>query len=67
MEPYNRFLSSYTKTGGYKKSEDGEFPATGGPPYILLTPESCDYLLMFVWLSTRSRDGLLMMEQTINY
>ena len=27
---------------GYKKSEDGEFLATGGPPYILLTPESCD-------------------------
>ena len=29
MEPYNRFLSKCTKTGGYKKSEDGEFPATG--------------------------------------
>ena len=42
MEPYNRFLSKCTKTGGYKKSEDGEFPATGGPPYTLLTPESCD-------------------------
>ena len=42
MEPYNRFLSSCTKTGEYKKSEDGEFLATGGPPYILLTPESCD-------------------------
>ena len=42
MEPYNRFLSKCTKTGGYEKSEDGEFPATGGPPYILLTPESCD-------------------------
>ena len=25
-----------------KRSEDGEFLATGGPPYILLTPESCD-------------------------
>ena len=34
MEPYNRFLSIGIKTGGYKKSEDGEFPATGGPPYI---------------------------------
>ena len=33
----NRFLSSCTKTGGYKKSEDGEFLATGGPPY---TPHS---------------------------
>ena len=43
MEPYNRFLSRFTKTGGYKKSEDGEFPAAGGPPYILLTPESCDF------------------------
>ena len=43
MEPYNRFLSNCNKTGGYKKSEDGEFPATGGPPYILLTPESCDF------------------------
>ena len=32
LEPYNRFLSKYTKTGGYEKSEDGEFPATGGPP-----------------------------------
>ena len=42
MEPYNSFLSCLTKTGGYKKSEDGEFLATGGPPYILLTPESCD-------------------------
>ena len=42
MESYNRFLSKCTKTGGYEKSEDGEFPATGGPPYILLTPESCD-------------------------
>ena len=42
MEPYNRFPSRSTKTGGYEKSEDGEFPATGGPPYILLTPESCD-------------------------
>ena len=30
MEPYNRFLSSHTKIGGYKKSEDGEFLATGG-------------------------------------
>ena len=36
------FLVVCTKTGGYEKSEDGEFPATGGPPYILLTPESCD-------------------------
>ena len=42
MEPYDRFLSRCTNTGGYKKSEDGEFLATGGPPYILLTPESCD-------------------------
>ena len=42
MELYNRFLSRCTKTGGYKKSEDGEFLATGGSPYILLTPESCD-------------------------
>ena len=41
MEPYNRFLSKCTKTEGYKKSEDGEILATGGPPYILLTPESC--------------------------
>ena len=46
MEPYNRFLSSCTKTAGYEKSEDGEFPATGGPPYILLTPESCDSYMM---------------------
>ena len=51
MEPYNRFLSSCTKTGGYKKSEDGEFlttggPPTEGPPYILLTPESCDSYMM---------------------
>ena len=30
MEPYSRFLSSITKTGGYEKSEDGDFPATGG-------------------------------------
>ena len=35
MEPYNRFLSRCTKTGGYKKSEDGEFPATGGPPVVI--------------------------------
>ena len=41
IEPHNRFLSRCTKTGGYKKSEDGEFPATEGP-HILLTPESCD-------------------------
>ena len=41
MKPYNGFLSKCTKTGGYK-SEDGEFLATGGPPYILLTSESCD-------------------------
>ena len=34
MEPYNRFLSSCTKTGGYEKSEDGEFPPTEGSPYI---------------------------------
>ena len=42
MEPYNGFLIKCTKTGGYKKSEDEELPATGGSPYILLTPESCD-------------------------
>ena len=42
MEPYNRFLSSFTKTGGHKRSEDGEFLATGGPPFIHLTPESSD-------------------------
>ena len=30
----NRFLSRCTKTGGYKKSEDGEFPPTEGSPYI---------------------------------
>ena len=42
MEPYNRFLSSFTTIGGYEKGEDGEFLATGGPPYILLTPESYD-------------------------
>ena len=35
-----------TKTGGYEKSEDGEFPATGGPPYILLTPRSCDLYMI---------------------
>ena len=34
LEPYNRFLSSCTKTGGYEKSEDGEFPPTEGSPYI---------------------------------
>ena len=37
-----RFLSICIKTGEYEKSEDGEFLATGGPPYILLTHESCD-------------------------
>ena len=59
MEPYNRFLSSCTKTGGYKKSEDGEFPATGGPPYILLTPESCD--------SYRKTNLRLMIQQITLY
>ena len=52
LEPYNRSLSSCTKTGGYKKSEDGEFLATGGPPYILLTPESCDSYCQKIGLVT---------------
>ena len=26
--------SKCTKTGGYEKSEDGEFPPTEGSPYI---------------------------------
>ena len=44
------FLVDVLRTGGYKKSEDGEFPATGGPPYILLTLESCDsYRKTMLW------------------
>ena len=51
MEPYSRFLSRSTKTGVYEKSEDGEFPATGGPPYILLTPSHVIiYLCLFGYL-----------------
>ena len=43
LSPYLlRFLSRSTKTGEYKKSEDGEFLAIGGPLFILLTPRSCD-------------------------
>ena len=41
-----RFLSSSTKTSGYEKSEDGEFPPTEGSPYILLTPRSCDLYMI---------------------
>ena len=40
------FLVGSTKTEGYEKSEDGEFPPTEGPPYILLTPRSCDLYRM---------------------
>ena len=47
LSPYLlRFLSSSTKTGGYEKSEDGEFPPTEGSPYILLTPRSCDLYMI---------------------
>ena len=39
LSPYLlRFLSSSTKTGGYEKSEDGEFLPMEGSPYIPLTP-----------------------------
>ena len=31
-----------TKTGEYKKSDDGEFPPTEESSYIHLTPRSCD-------------------------
>ena len=36
------FLVRSTKTGEYKKSEDGRFPPTEWTSYILLTPRSGD-------------------------
>ena len=35
-----------TKTGGCKKSEEEEFPASGGSPFIHLTPRSCDLYMI---------------------
>ena len=68
--PYNRFLRSCSKTWGYKKSEDVEFPATRGLPYILLSPESCDSYrkpIYSKWFNGLPFMGILMMKQTINY
>ena len=46
MEPYNRFLSRCTKTGGYEKSEDGEFLLQRGLLIYILALESCDSYMM---------------------
>ena len=36
------FLVVVLRQEGTRRVRIRSFPATGGPPYILLTPESCD-------------------------